>query len=106
MLPLPHIDASLEEIAYSFDTLKADGVGIMTSYGDKWLGYPQFAPVWEELNRRKATVYTHRRGLRRRGSDGDRARERAADHSTPQDRVGLWVARSGFSNSRMRHPRA
>ncbi|HEY6995649.1 MAG TPA: amidohydrolase family protein [Xanthobacteraceae bacterium] len=59
MLPLPHIDASLAEIAYSFDTLKADGVGVMTSYGDKWLGYPQFAPVWEELNRRKATVYTH-----------------------------------------------
>jgi predicted TIM-barrel fold metal-dependent hydrolase len=59
MLPLPHIDASLEEIAYSFDTLKADGVGMMTSYGDKWLGYPQFAPIWEELNRRKATVYTH-----------------------------------------------
>ena len=62
MLPLPHIDASLAEIAYSFDTLKADGVGIMTSYGDKWLGYPQFAPVWEELNRRKATVYTHPTG--------------------------------------------
>jgi Glutathione S-transferase, C-terminal domain len=59
MLPLPHIDASLEEIAYSFDTLKADGIGMMTSYGDKWLGYPQFGPVWEELNRRKATVYTH-----------------------------------------------
>jgi len=62
MLPLPHIDASLEEIAYSFDTLKADGIGMMTSYGDKWLGYPQFAPIWEELNRRKATVYTHPTG--------------------------------------------
>ncbi|HEY6703748.1 MAG TPA: amidohydrolase family protein, partial [Xanthobacteraceae bacterium] len=59
MLPLPHIDESLKEIVYSFDTLKADGVGIMTNYGDKWLGYPQFAPIWEELNRRKATVYTH-----------------------------------------------
>ncbi len=62
MLPLPHVDESLKEIAYAFDTLKADGVGIMTSYGDKWLGYPQFAPVWEELNRRKATVYTHPTG--------------------------------------------
>jgi predicted TIM-barrel fold metal-dependent hydrolase len=31
----------------------------MTSYQDKWLGHPYFAPIWEELNRRKATVYTH-----------------------------------------------
>ena len=44
-LPLPHIDESLKEIAYAFDTLKVDGVGIMTSYGDKWLGYPEFEPV-------------------------------------------------------------
>src|SRR3990172_3149869 len=36
MLPLPHIDESLKEIAYAFDTLKVDGVGCMTSYGDKW----------------------------------------------------------------------
>jgi predicted TIM-barrel fold metal-dependent hydrolase len=58
-LPLPHVDEALKEIAYAFDTLKADGIGMMTSYGDKWLGYPEFAPVWEELNKRKATVYTH-----------------------------------------------
>ena len=62
MLPLPHVDESLKEIAYAFDTLKVDGVGVMTSYGDKWLGYAEFAPVWEELNRRKATVYTHPTG--------------------------------------------
>ena len=59
MLPLPNIDESLKEIAYAFDVLKADGIGMMTSYGDKWLGHATFAPVWEELNRRKATVYTH-----------------------------------------------
>ncbi len=59
MLPFPHIDACLEEIAYAFDVLKVDGIGCMTSYGDKWLGYAEFEPVWEELNRRKATVYTH-----------------------------------------------
>jgi 6-methylsalicylate decarboxylase len=62
MLPLPNIDDSLKEVEYAFDTLKVDGVGIMTSYRDKWLGYPEFAPLWEELNRRKATVYTHPTG--------------------------------------------
>lgn len=62
MLPLHHIDESLKEIEYAFDVLKADGIGVMTSYGDKWLGYSHFAPIWEELNRRKATVYTHPTG--------------------------------------------
>ena len=59
MLPLPHIEESLKEIAYALDTLKTDGIGILTNYGDKWLGYPYFDPIWDELNRRRATVYTH-----------------------------------------------
>jgi predicted TIM-barrel fold metal-dependent hydrolase len=59
MLPLPHVDETLKEIAYAFETLKVDGVGLMTSYGKKWLGDASFAPVWEELDRRKAVVYTH-----------------------------------------------
>ena len=58
-LPLPHIDQTLKEIAYAFDTLKADGVCMMTSYDNKWLGHSHYAPVMEELNRRKAVVYTH-----------------------------------------------
>jgi predicted TIM-barrel fold metal-dependent hydrolase len=58
-LPLPNIDASLTEITYAFDMLKADGVGLFTSYGDKWLGDPAFNAVFEELNRRRAIVYTH-----------------------------------------------
>jgi predicted TIM-barrel fold metal-dependent hydrolase len=53
------VDAALAEIAYAFDTLKADGIGLFTSYGDRWLGHPSFRPVMEELHRRKAVVHVH-----------------------------------------------
>ena len=58
-MPLPDVEGTLKEIAYAYDVLKVDGVGLMTSYGDTWLGNPAYRPVMEELHRRKAIVHVH-----------------------------------------------
>lgn len=58
-LPLPDVDHSLEEIAYALDVLGVDGFGLVTNYGDILPGDSRIAPVFDELNRRKAVVYFH-----------------------------------------------
>lgn len=58
-LSMRDVAGTMDEIAHAFDVLDADGVGIATSFGDKWPGDAEFAPIWDELNRRKALVYVH-----------------------------------------------
>ncbi len=58
-LPLPDVEASLAEIGHALDDLKAEGIGLLTSYGERYPGEPEFAPVFDELDRRGAVVYFH-----------------------------------------------
>jgi 6-methylsalicylate decarboxylase len=58
-LPLEDVDASLAEIAFTFDNLGADGVVLMTNAHGIYLGSEALAPVFDELNRRRAVVFLH-----------------------------------------------
>lgn len=58
-LPLPDVDATLAEIAHAGDQLGADGFCLFSSYGNRYPGEAEFAPVFDELNRRHAVVFVH-----------------------------------------------
>ena len=58
-LPLPYVAAVLAEIAHVFEEMETDGVCLLTSYGRHLLGDNRFAPIFDELNRRKAVVFVH-----------------------------------------------
>jgi predicted TIM-barrel fold metal-dependent hydrolase len=58
-LPFPDVDASLEELEYSYDTLGLDGVVLYSSQGGTYLGDKAYDPIFEELERRRAVVFVH-----------------------------------------------
>jgi predicted TIM-barrel fold metal-dependent hydrolase len=58
-LPLPDTRASLLALNYALDVLHAEGIVLMTNYRDRYLGSPDFAPIFDEMNRRRTVVYVH-----------------------------------------------
>lgn len=54
-------EAALEELRYGLDVLRGDGVVLFTRYGNDnhYLGHPDLAWIWDELDARKAVVFIH-----------------------------------------------
>jgi 6-methylsalicylate decarboxylase len=58
-LPLPDIDAALDEIDYALRVLQVDGFVMLTNFGGTYLGDAKFDPIFDELSRREAVVFIH-----------------------------------------------
>lgn len=59
-LPLPDVDGALAEMEHALDVLKLDGIVLLASQSDgRYLGDPAFDALFDELQRRKATVFIH-----------------------------------------------
>lgn len=59
LIPMHDAEHAIEEIQYALDVLKHDGICLLSSYGDNYLGDPMFDPVLDALNQREAVVFIH-----------------------------------------------
>ena len=59
VLPMPAVEASIKEATHALDNLKADGIVLLASAGDRFLGDKDFEELMAELNRRKCVVFIH-----------------------------------------------
>jgi hypothetical protein len=55
----PDVDAALEELKYSMEVLKLDGVVLLSNIDGYYLGDPHFDKLFSELNRLNTVVFIH-----------------------------------------------
>jgi predicted TIM-barrel fold metal-dependent hydrolase/quinol monooxygenase YgiN len=58
-LPLPDVNAAIEEARYALDVLGADGIKLATNVGGQYLGALELDTLFLFLNERKAVVILH-----------------------------------------------
>jgi 6-methylsalicylate decarboxylase len=58
-LPLPDVDGGLSELAYALDTLRADGIVLLSNYRGVYLGDKRLEPIFAELDRRACVALVH-----------------------------------------------
>ncbi|MEU1437065.1 amidohydrolase family protein [Streptomyces sp. NPDC005786] len=94
-LPLPDVDATLDELAYFMDQFGSDGVTVKTNAHGIYLGDPRFEPLLAELGRCRTPVFVHPlpapRGVRIPGP--------SAPHRTAHVPI-VWKSRRSSTNPR------
>ena len=58
-IPMDAPDAALEELHRAIDTLKLNGVVLLSNIGGKPLTSPEYRPFFEEANRMKLCIFLH-----------------------------------------------
>ena len=58
-LPLPHVEASLDELKRGMDDLGMIGVNLHISALDRSVAEDEFLPIYEEVNRRRGVIFYH-----------------------------------------------
>ena len=58
-LPLPDVNAAIEEARYALDVLGADGIKLATNANGQYLGAPELDTLFSILNERKAVIILH-----------------------------------------------
>ncbi len=56
---MPDIEGACENAIYALDALKADGVVLLSNYGGKYIGLPEWEPLLEVMNARSAVCFIH-----------------------------------------------
>jgi 6-methylsalicylate decarboxylase len=59
VVPLPDVAAACREAAYALDTLKLDGVCLLTHNGERYLGDQAEDELYAELDKRNAVAFIH-----------------------------------------------
>jgi len=59
LLPLPNVEAALEEIDYCIDKLNFAGVGLFTNHDGHYLGDAHLDPILERLHERNIPAFVH-----------------------------------------------
>ena len=58
-LPLPDVNAAIEEARYALDVLGADGIKLATNANGQYLGAPELDTLFSIINERKAVIILH-----------------------------------------------